>query len=122
MNTNKKEILNSIAQIIYDKKGFNIMAMDLRGFSSVNDYMIIAEGNVDRHVKALSDSVIEELKKEHKMIPYKVEGKLGGDWVVIDYQDIIVHLFMPLLRERYQLEKLWPDAKIIELDIKLQEE
>ena len=55
------------------------------------------------------------------MFPYKVEGKAGGDWIIIDYQDVAVHLFMPSLREKYQLERLWPDAKIIDLNIKVDE-
>ena len=122
MKKDPKELLNTIAQIIYDKKGFNIIAMDLRGLSSINDYMIIAEGNVDRDVKALAASVIEDLKKEEEISPYKVEGKLGGDWIVIDYQDVIVHLFMPYLREKYQLERLWSEGKIIDLTINIEDE
>lgn len=122
MKKNSKKLLSAIAQIIYDKKGFNIIALDIRGLSSVNEYMIVAEGNVDRHVKALASTVIDELKKDEKILPYKVEGKAGGDWIVIDYQDIVVHLFMPTLRQKYQLERLWPDAKIVDLKIKLDEE
>lgn len=122
MKKNSKKLLNAIAQIIYDKKGFNIIALDIRGLSSVNEYMLIAEGNVDRHVKAIAATVMEELKKEANIVPYKVEGKAGGDWIVLDYQDVIVHLFMPRLREKYQLERLWPAAKIVDLDIKLDED
>jgi ribosome-associated protein len=122
MKKNSKKLLNTIAQIIYDKKGFNIITLDIRSLSSVNEYMIVAEGNVDRHVKALAATVIEELKKDENIMPYKVEGKSGGDWVVIDYHDVVVHLFMPTLREKYQLERLWPDAKIVDLKIKLDED
>lgn len=119
---NSKKLLNAIAQIIYDKKGFNIIALDVRGLSTINEYMIIAEGNVDRHVKALAAAIIEGMKEDESIFPYKVEGKAGGDWIVIDYQDVVVHLFMPSLREKYQMERLWPDAKIVELKIKLEEE
>lgn len=122
MKKDPLKLLNLIAQVIYDKKGFNIIAFDLRGLSSINNYMLIAEGNVDRHVKSLSSFVIDLLRKEAGISPYRVEGKLGGDWIVIDYHDIIVHLFMPHLREKYQLERLWPEAKIIDLKIKIDED
>jgi len=108
--------LQLIAQILFDKKGVNIFALDVRGHSSITDYLIIAERNVDRHVQALASSVIDTLKKE-KISPYIVEGKEAGDWIVIDYVNIMVHLFMPGLREKYQLEKLWPEGKIIDLHI-----
>lgn len=121
MKKSSKKLLNDIAQIIYDKKGFNIIALDIKGLSSINEYMIIAEGNVDRHVKAIAGTVFEELKKEN-IVPYKVEGKAGGDWIVMDYHDVIVHIFTPRLREKYQLERLWPEAKIVDLKIKLDED
>ena len=117
MEKDSKELLNAIAQIIFDKRGFNIIAIDVKGLSTITDYMIIAEGTVDRHVKALAAAVIEELKKEKNISPYKVEGKIGGDWIVIDYHDVIVHLFMPHLREKYHLERLWAKGKIVELKI-----
>jgi ribosome-associated protein len=122
MKKASKELLNSIAQVIYDKKGFNIICLDISGLSNLNDYMIIAEGNVDRHVKALASAVIEELKKDKKIYPYKLEGKIGGDWIVIDYHEVIVHLFMPHLREKYQLERLWSKGKIVNLKIKVGEQ
>ena len=109
--------LELIAQILFDKKGVNIFALDVRGSSSITDYLLIAEGNVDRHVQALASTVIEALKKEKNIYPYVVEGKEAGDWIVVDYVNIMVHLFMPGLREKYQLEKLWPEAKIIDLHI-----
>jgi len=118
----KKEItdtLNIIAQTIFDKKGFNILALDVRGISTLTDYIIIAEGNVSRHVQALSDAIVENLKKVD-IRPYKVEGKEGGDWVVIDFVEVIIHLFMPSIRQKYQLEKLYQKAKIVDLDINVE--
>jgi len=118
----KKEItdtLNIIAQTIFDKKGFNILALDVRGISTLTDYIIIAEGNVSRHVQALANIIVENLKKEN-VRPYKVEGKEGGDWIVIDFVEVIVHLFMPSIRQKYQLEKLYQKAKIVDLDIKVE--
>jgi len=110
----KDKIMQKIINIIFDKKGFNITTIDVREISSLTDFMIIAEGNVDIHVKAIAEAIISQLKKE-KILPFKVEGRMHGDWVVIDYQNIIVHLFMPHLRERYQLEKLWSKGEIIKI-------
>lgn len=110
------ETLCAIAQVIYDKKGANILALDVRGLSSITDYLIIAEGNVDRHVSGMAKAIIEDL--EEKGIPLlQVEGLKTGDWVVLDYGEIMVHLFKPGLREKYALEKLWLDSKIVDLVI-----
>lgn len=113
--------INFISQIIFDKKGFNIFAMDVRGISSISDFIIIAEGNVDRHVTAIANTIVKEMKKKGQT-PLYTEGMKEGDWIVLDYSDVMVHLFMPGLREKYQLEKLWPDGKIIDLDLDISEE
>lgn len=113
------KLLNLIAQTIYDKKGFNILALDVRGISSITDFIIIAEGNVERHIKAIAGEIIEQLKKVNEK-PIHVEGMGESDWVVLDYLNIIVHLFKPGLREKYALEKLWDKAKIIDLAIKIE--
>ena len=109
-------ILNKIAQAIYDKKGFNILALDVRGISSITDFVLIAEGNVDRHVTAIARSIINDLQTIGET-PYCVEGEADGDWVVVDYSSIMVHLFQPGMREKYQLESLWKESKIVDLDI-----
>lgn len=110
------EILNQIAQIIYDKKGTNIFALDVREISSITDYIVIAEGNVDRHVCAIAHAVMDDLRaKGDRSI--RVEGLQTGDWVVIDFIGIMVHLFMPGLREKYSLEKLWDASRIVDLEI-----
>lgn len=110
------ETLNLIAQIVYDKKGFNILALDVRGLSSITDYLLIAEGNVDRHVAAISRAVIDELEERGEK-PIHVEGLRIGDWAVLDYGEIMVHIFGPALRERYCLERLWSESKIVDLEI-----
>jgi len=109
-------ILNLIAQTIFDKKGMNILALDVRGISSLNDYVIIAEGNIDKHVTAIAHEIIDVLAKQG-IHPVHVEGMKAGDWVVIDYLDISVHLFMPGMRDKYQLEQLWKEGSIIDLSI-----
>lgn len=117
--TNKTlKILDAIAQAIYDKKGFNILALDVRSFSTMTDYYIIAEGNVERHVRALS-LAIEDALKEHGLRPFHVEGRSEGDWIVLDYVDIVIHLFIPEFREKYALEELWKESKIVDVKIEI---
>lgn len=111
-----KKKLDLIAQAIYDKKGFNILALDLRGISSMTDYVIIAEGSVDRHVKSLATSIRHQLGSV-KITPYQVDGEKDAEWVVMDYGDVMIHLFIPDVREKYNLEELWNKAKIVDLDI-----
>lgn len=108
--------LNAIAQAIFDKKGFNILALDIRGVSSLTDFVIIAEGNVDKHVKSIAGGVMESLKSQG-IRSFYTEGLATGDWIVIDYMDIMVHLFMPGVREKYLLEQLWRDGSIVDLQI-----
>ncbi|QZA58511.1 ribosome silencing factor [Candidatus Rhabdochlamydia porcellionis] len=111
--------LNQIAQIIFDKKGSNILALDIRGISSLADFVIIAEGNVDKHVSAIASTIVDELKKVG-FKPSYVEGLQNGDWAVIDYLDTMVHIFEPGLRERYRLEELWNKGAIIDLKINIE--
>lgn len=108
-------MLNQIAQIIYDKKGSNILALDIRGLSSITDYLLIAEGNVDRHVISIAAAIIEQ--KKGSLI--HAEGLQVGDWIVLDYGEVVVHLFQPGLREKYALEKLWNQGQIVDLTIDL---
>ena len=109
-------ILNVIAQAIYDKKGVNILALDVAGISSLTDYVIIAEGNVDKHVMAIAQSIVNALEGIG-VRPYSTEGLKSGDWVVLDFFHIMVHLFMPGLRDKYHLEELWNSGRIVDLQI-----
>lgn len=111
--------LDVIAQTIFDKKGFNILVLDVRGVSTMTDYFVIAEGTVDRHVKALSRAVIT-MMEEAGQKPIFVEGEQLGDWIVVDYGDIVIHLFTPELRERYALESLWKNGKIVDAEINVE--
>lgn len=108
--------LNAIGQAIFDKRGTNILALDVREISTLTDYVIIAEGNVDKHVIAIAEMIIQRLSSLGRP-PFYVEGMKIGDWVVIDYLHIMVHLFMPGLRDKYQLEKLWREGHVVDLQI-----
>jgi ribosome-associated protein len=121
MNYQLEEMLNIIAQKIYDKKGFNIIGLDVREVSSLTDFFLIAEGSVERHVQALAREVLEIM--ENLQLPlFHVDGDQTGDWIVIDGGSILIHLFVPELREKYRLEELWHEAKIVPLSIKLEGE
>lgn len=115
-----KKQLNWIAQAIFDKKGFNILALDVRGLSTMTDYFIIAEGSVDRHVQAIGRFVMDVME-EKGVTPLHVEGFQSSDWLVIDYNDIVIHIFMEGLREKYALEELWKESKIVDLHIAINE-
>ncbi len=111
--------LQLIAQAIFDKKGFNILVLDLRKISTLVDYVIIAEGFVNKHVTAIADEVIAQARRVG-LHPSYVEGRNEGDWVAIDFSSITVHLFQPAWREKYQLESLWREADIVDVFIDTQ--
>ncbi len=116
MKKDSVQLLNFIAQKLFDKKGFNIIALDVRQVSTMTDYFLIAEGEVDRSVRAMGKMVVE-LMKEAGEEPVHVEGLSDGDWVVLDYLEIVIHLFVPEMRDRYRLEELWGAGKMVELEI-----
>jgi ribosome-associated protein len=116
MTQQEKKILNKISQIIFDKKGFNILVLDVRGISTMTDYYIIAEGSVDRHVKSLCTAIKEKVEEIGLNLCH-VEGERNADWVVIDCGEVVIHLFIPELREKYALEELWKKGKIVDVDI-----
>lgn len=116
---NKKldqKILNQIAQAIYDKKGFNILVLDVSDICTMTDYFVIAEGTVDRHVKALSQTIVHELSS-YGHYPMHIEGEQEGDWVVLDFCDFVIHLFTPDMRHKYSLEEIWHQGKIVDVQI-----
>ena len=111
-------ILNTIAQIIYDKKGMNILVLDVRKCSSLTDYVVIAEGNVDKHVVSIAHAVHDVLKEFHMNPEYK-QGLNTGDWVVLDYLQVMIHLFVPDVRDKYHLEELWKEGEVVDVSIDL---
>lgn len=107
-------IVGTIVQLIEDKIGKNIYAVDIRKTPSLWDYCVIAEGTVDRHVKAIAQHIEKELALlGHK--PLKVEGAQEGEWAILDYLNIMVHLLTPTFREKYRLERLWEEGTIIDV-------
>lgn len=113
---NVPEQIRLVCQAIVDKKGSNIIALDVRDVSSITDYFIIAEGSVPRHVISLAQYV-DEVLRAHSITPVHCEGVQEGDWIVLDYMDFILHLFVPELRHHYALEEVWKEGKIVSVPI-----
>lgn len=111
-------MLDEVAQQIFDKKGLNIIGIDVRSFSTMTDYFLVAEGTVERHVKAIADHVEDYLAKKG-IHPNHVEGKKVGDWIVLDYGDFVIHLMESEMREKYRLEEMWKEGKIVDLKLKI---
>ncbi len=103
---NPEQLKSISVSALEDLKGANIQVFDVRGMSSVTDFMVIATGNSDRQVKALANSVVVK-SKENGCTPIGVEGQQPGNWVLVDLADVVVHIMTPDMREFYQLEKLW---------------
>jgi ribosome-associated protein len=100
-----------IAAIASDKKALDIRVIDLRGIVSYTDFFVICSGNTERQVKAIHDAVNEELKHaEDRLLPRRTEGVREARWVLLDYLDVVVHIFTPDAREYYRLEQLWGEA------------
>ncbi len=112
---NNKELAYEAAKALSGKKGIDIRIIDIAEKSSFADYLIVASGATDRQVGALSDAV-EDRYEELGITPKSIAGKNNSGWVLMDYGDIIVNIFNPDLRERYNLEKVWGDCSFLEFE------
>jgi len=99
-----------VAGYASDVKAQEIVELDLRGVLGYTDYFVIATGGTDRQVKAVHDRIHENMKREHGLLPRRVEGVSESRWILMDYLDVIVHIFTPEAREFYRLEQLWGEA------------
>lgn len=102
-------LLAVVLESLSDMKAEDVVQIDLRGKSSVCDFMIICSGRSSRQVSAIAENLADELKQHHGLLT-RTEGKDAGDWVLIDAGDVVVHVFRPEVREFYQLEKMWLPA------------
>jgi ribosome-associated protein len=102
-----------------EKKAFDLRALDLREIASFTEFFIIASGANQRQVQAIADEIEEQLKKQLKSKAVRTEGYSTADWILMDYGDFIVHIFEKNAREFYDLERLWRDAKKVEIPAEL---
>jgi ribosome-associated protein len=107
-----EELLDEIVRYAEDKKAHDVVALDLRGVLGYTDYFLLCTGNTTRQTKAIHDGILEGLKREHETLPRRVEGASKGDWILMDYLDVVVHVFTPETREFYRLEQLWGEAPV----------
>lgn len=103
------------AKALEDKKGVDIKVIDLRGIHSAPaEFFVIASGNVPSHVSAMCDAVHEEVKKATATNPKRVEGYNNAEWILMDYFDVVVHIFQKEKRAFFRLDELWADGRVLE--------
>lgn len=106
------------AALALEKKAFAVKILDIRGISTIADYLVLATGSSDKQVVAIADSIRTGLKKYGKALD--IEGAKEGKWVVIDYGDVIVHVFYSELRYYYNLDELWGEAPLVAIPAEYQ--
>ena len=114
LNRNSK-IFKTIINAILDKKGENVVSLDLRKIpEAVADFFVICEASNNNQLRAIADNVEKEVKEQCGEKPFKNEGRQAEQWILVDYVNIVVHIMLPEPRKFYQLEELWSDAVITE--------
>jgi ribosome-associated protein len=103
-------LADAVCRCASDKKALDIVEIDLREVVGYTDYFIICSGNTERQTKAIHDGIHEGCKRAHSLLPRRVEGLPRGSWILMDYLDVIVHIFTPATRDYYRLEQLWGEA------------
>ena len=104
--TSARALVKLVVDVLDDLKSESITCLDVRHLTSVTDFMIIANGRSARHARAIANAVVERAK-ENNCQPIGVEGQDGGEWILVDLADIVVHVMLPKVREFYDLERLW---------------
>jgi ribosome-associated protein len=103
------------AQLVHDMKAQDVILLDLKGVTDMSDYFLIATGTSDTHVRAIAQHVELEMKKAGAPA-HHIEGAEQGRWALLDFVDVVVHVFHPTLRNFYQLERLWGDARTVPVE------
>lgn len=101
-----------VTAALEDMKAVNVKVLDVRGLTDIADTMVIASGNSDRHVRSIADRVVEKAKAAG-FRPLGTEGARDGEWVLVDLQDIVLHVMLPRVREFYGLERLWDNGAVV---------
>lgn len=113
-----KKLAQLCSELADNKKAENILVLDVRKLSSITDFFVIASGTSSPHLRAIVNELDDKLRADHDLRPYALDGNLNGDWVVLDYFDVIVHVMRAEVRERYDLEGLWGDAPQVTTGVK----
>lgn len=111
------ELARKIAGIVDDKKGENIVGLEVRELVGYTDYFVIATARNERQSQAIVDEVRLRLKREDGLLPARTEGERESRWVLVDYLDCVLHVMVEEMRDRYRLERLWGEAARIELGV-----
>jgi ribosome-associated protein len=109
-NPRAKALAHKVGQLLVDKKASDVIVLDVRGMSSYADYIVLASADSDRQVSAMAESVHVKIKEEDGLYPAGTEGRETGQWVLLDYHEVVAHLFLQDVRAFYDLEGLWADA------------
>jgi ribosome-associated protein len=110
-----KQLADKITEQIFSKKGYDVILLDLRKLTSIADYFVICSADSDTQVKAIADEIDSKLAEEG-IKSWHIEGYRALSWILIDYVDVVVHIFKKDSREFYKLEKLWGDAPSVKVD------
>src|ERR1019366_2562778 len=105
-----EQMAAEIAELASDRKALDIVQLDLRGMIGYTDYFVICTGRTDRQTRAIHDAIHQGLKSEHGLLPRRAEGVTEARWILLDYLDVVVHIFTPETRDYYRLEQLWGEA------------
>ena len=111
-NRHLPSAVQAAVEAIEARKGVRVHVIDLRGLTNAADYFVIASGTSDAHVRGIADNVVASMDAAGQG-PHHVEGLSNGQWVLLDFVDVVVHLFHPETRAFYQLERLWQDAPVL---------
>ena len=105
-----EQTARAIAELAADRKAIDIVGLDLRGMIGYADYFLICSGRTDRQTRAIHDAIHAGMKSRYAVLPRRVEGLGEARWILMDYLDVVVHIFTPETREFYRLEQLWGEA------------
>jgi ribosome-associated protein len=105
-----EELAAEVGRFASDRKALDVVALDLREMIGYTDYFVICTGRTERQTKAIHDAIYIGMKSGHRRLPERVEGLSGARWILLDYLDVVVHVFTPETREYYRLEQLWGEA------------
>lgn len=109
------QLIKAIGEALLSKKAENILRLDVRNLTTLTDYFIVCHATSDSQVKALADIVIEDVKNTFGERVWRKEGHTTNRWIVLDYVNVVVHIFLRDLREYYGIERMWSDAEISEI-------